>query len=182
MIGMGSPQAPSETRPLSSLAGGYRDDGIMIIGLGIADALALMVVFHSGPYYWAGVIVVVLLFTMGYVALVDHNQKWLTTALEGAVAIPDHAAVRDHQGLAQKALLMVVLYGALNAAWVLWGRTLGVGSGLVPGMMIAQGVTWLVRAERVRSWQRDHNSELLASLGWRRRHERGYFIRPLARP
>ncbi len=182
MMGMGSTQAPSDSPPLSSVAGGYRDDGILLTALGLADALALMAVIHPGPYYWAGVIVAVLLFTVGYVALVDHNQKWLTTAIEGAVAITENAAVRDHQGLAQKTLLMVVLYGALNAAWVLWGRTLGVGSGLVPGMMIAQGVTMLVRGERVRSWQRDHNSELLASFGWKRRYQRGYFVRPMAHP
>ena len=51
MIGMGSTQAPSDSRPLSSVAGGYRDDGILLTALGLADALALMAVIHPGPYY-----------------------------------------------------------------------------------------------------------------------------------
>jgi|GEM_PF-6461509 hypothetical protein len=179
MFGVGSARVPSGSRLLTPLSGGYRDAGILLAGLGLADALALMAVIQPGPYYWAGVIAALLLFAVGYVAL-DHSQKWLTTAIEGAVAIPNNACVRDHHGLAQTALLMMALYGALNAGWVLWGRPLGMGSGLVPGMMIAQGVTLLVRAERVRSWQRDHNSELLASFGWKRPHQRGYFIRSLA--
>ncbi len=180
MIGAGSTQVRSETRPLSSLAGADREDGIIVIGLGIADALAVMTAIHPGPYYWGGVIFAVVLFTVGYVALADRNQKWLSRAIEGAVAAPENAARRHHQGLAERAFLIVAAYGAANAflalLWVVWGS----GSppvGLVPGMMMAQGVTLLVRAERVRSWEREANSELLVSFGWRRRHNRGYFVR-----
>ncbi len=152
----------------------------MIIGLGIADALAVMAAIHPGPYYWEGVIFAVVLFTVGYVALVDRKEKWLTRAIEGALAIPENAARRHHQGLAQRAFLIVAAYGAANAFWALLWLVWGSGSpsmGLLPGMMMAQGVTFLVRAERVRSWERDANSELLVSFRWRRRHNGGYFVR-----
>lgn len=169
------------SRPLSSLAGGYRDDGIMIIGLGIADALALMVVFHSGPYYLAGVIFAAVVLTIGPVVLLDRKDKWLSTAVESSATAPTDAPVRRHQAFAQRAFLMVAAYGAVSVLWPLLWVHWWSGSPplwLVPGTMIAQGVTSLVRAERVRSWERDHNSELLSSFGWRRRHKRGYFVRP----
>jgi len=176
MFGVGSKRVPAGSRPLTPLAGGYRDGGILLIGLGVADALALNVFLNVGSYYWVGVIVAVLLFTVAYVVLDDHNQKWLTIAVESAEAIPENAVVRNHPRLALSAAFMVLGFGAGTAAWVL---LLG-NSGFMPGMMIGQGLTMLVRAERVRSWQRDHNSELLESLGWRRQHRRGYFIRSLA--
>jgi len=170
----------SGTRPLSPLAGGYRDDGILLTGLGLADALALMAVIHPGPYYLAGVIFAAVVLTIGPVVLLDRKGKWLSTAVESSATAPTDAPVRRHQALAQRAFLMVAAYGAMSALWPLLWAHWGSSSPplwLVPGMMIAQGVTSLVRAERVRSWEREANSELLASFGWRRRHKRGYFVR-----
>jgi hypothetical protein len=93
MIGMGSTEAPSETRSLSPLTNVYRDDGFMLIGLGIADALVLMAVFHPIPYYWAWVISAALVFAVG---LVDRNEKWLTTAVETSGRVLADAPTRRH--------------------------------------------------------------------------------------
>lgn len=46
MIGMGSTAVPSETHPLSRLTDRYHDDGSLLIGVGIADALALAAALH----------------------------------------------------------------------------------------------------------------------------------------
>jgi hypothetical protein len=73
---------------------------------------------------------------------------------------------------------------ALSALAAVLATSAIIPSGLIVtlwAMMIAQGVWSLVRAVRVRSWERNWNSELLISSGWRRRLDRDYFVRPAAR-
>jgi hypothetical protein len=76
---------------------------------------------------------------------------------------------------------MVVVFGALTAGVALMSAQ-GILSasevGFVPGMMVAFGVAELIKAERVRSWERERNSELLVTTSWVRWRARGYFVRP----
>ncbi len=179
MIGLGSTRVASGTRPLSPLTDGYRDDGFMIIGLGIADALVLMAVLHPIPYYWAWVISAAVFFAVGFVLLLERHEKWLTTAVETSVSALADAPTRRHLGAVQRGIPLVPLCGALTALSALAFSAIlsHVLLVILPGIMVASGVRELVRAERVQSWERERDSELLVAAGWRRWHPPSYFVR-----
>ena len=179
MIGLGSTQVASGTRPLSPLTDAYRDDGFILISLGIADAVVLVAVLQPIPYYWAWVISAVVVFAVGNVFLLDRHKKWLTTAVETSGRALADAPTRRHLGVVPRGLPLVPLCGALTALSALAFSAIlsHVLLVILPGIMVASGVRELVRAERVQSWERERDSELLVAAGWRRWHPPSYFVR-----
>jgi hypothetical protein len=151
MIGVSSTQVPSGTRPLSPLTDGYRDDGFILIGLGIADALVLMAVLQPIPYYWACVLAAAVVFAIGSVLFLDRQEKWLTTAVETSGRALADAPTRRHLGVVLRGLPLVPLCSALTALSALAFSAISSHVLLVilPGIMVAGGVRELVRAKRV---------------------------------
>ena len=168
MIGLGSTRVTSGTRPLSPLTDVYRDNGFMLIGLGMADALALMAVFHPRPYYLAEVIFVAVVWAASFELLVYRKNKVLTRAVGRSTPAPAAVPVRRHQGLVRFGLSMAAAFGVLTA--ISAGLSEAISSHgrlvLVPAMMVGFGVFGLVEAERVRRWEREQDSELLVSIAW----------------
>lgn len=181
MIGMGSTAVPSEIRPLSRLTDRYRDDGSLLLGLGIADALALAAALHLGAHYWIAVGLTALVGVVGTNLLVDRNDKWLSKALQGSAAARADAPLSRHEARARGAFFRLAVLGAFTAAVaLLWTQGIVTASdvGIVPGGLVAGGLTELVRAARVRSWERDGGSELLVVADWMLWRARAYFVRP----
>jgi uncharacterized membrane protein len=127
-----------------------------------------MAVLHAGTYDLVGVATTAAVFSLWQVVIVDRRVGWLATAVESSSTALADATVRRHHGLAQRTILVVIIYAALSALVALLATGAIIPSGLIvmlPAMMIAQGVWSLVRAVRVRSWERNRNSELLISSG-----------------
>ena len=159
MIGLGSTRVASGTRPLSPLADVNRDGGFMLIGLGMADALALMAVFHPQAYYLAEVIFMAVVLAAVFELLVYRNNKVLTRAVGLSTPAPADAPVRRHQGPIRFGLSMAVAFGVLTAIFASIASLV-----LMPAMMVGFGVVELIEAERVRRWEREQDSELLVSI------------------
>ncbi|MGH7666058.1 MAG: hypothetical protein ACREN1_01915 [Candidatus Dormibacteria bacterium] len=146
----------------------------MFIGLGIATALALAATLHPGPGYWAQLVFMAVVLTVGNVWLVDGNGKWPAKMAQGSQPVPGNAPVHYQRLLATRVPYAVVVFGAFTAfVALIWAP----GAGLVPGIMLAQGVTSLVRAEQVGSWERERDSELLVTAHWRPVRRLVYFVR-----
>jgi hypothetical protein len=159
----------------------YHDDGSLLIGVGIADALALAAALHFGTHYWAAVGLTALVGVVGSTLLVDRKAKWLTKALQGSAAARADAPVSRHEARARGALFRLAVFGGFTAAVaLLWTQGIVTASdvGIVPGGLVAAGLTELVRTARVRSWERDGDSELLVVADWMPWRARAYFVRP----
>jgi hypothetical protein len=184
MIGLGSTQVASGTSPLSPLADVKRDGGFMLIGLGIADALTLLAVFHPQAYYLVEVICAAVVLAAAFELLVYRKNQGLTRAVGRSTPAPAAAPVRRHQELVRFGLSMAVGYGVLTA--IAAGLSEGSSSHgllvLVTAMMVGFGVVELIEAERVRRWEREQDSELLVSITWGLTPTYSYFVRPLTRP
>ena len=179
MIGLGSTRVASGTRPLSPLADVNRDGGFMLIGLGMADALALMVVFHPQAYYLAEVSLAAVMWAAVFELLVYRKNKVLTTAVGRSTPAPADAPVRRHQGLVRFGLSMAVAFGVLTAISAVLSEAIS-SHGLlvlVPAMMVGFGVVALIEAERVRRWEREQDSELLVSIAWGLGPTYSHFVR-----
>jgi hypothetical protein len=152
----------------------------LLIGLGIPDALGAGTALRLGPHYWATVLLAAVVFTLGSVLLVDRHDKWLTKAVHTSAPAATGTPVAGYQWLAPRALWMAVVFGAFTAVVALisaQGIVPIAEVGLVPGMMGAGGLRVLVRAERVRAWERERDSELLIPTSWRWWRTPAYFVR-----
>ncbi len=171
--------APGQPQALQPMADRSRDAGLLILAIGVADALIFRVVVRPTPYYWSGIVLAVVLFTGGYL-LLDRRGQWLDRVVVQARPSAAPVAIRRHLGLAMDALLIVVVNGVLSGAFILLAaRGLldqGSSAGLVAGVAVAQGVLAIVHSQQLRSWERDRASRLLVASSWRRRPSRGYIL------
>ena len=163
---------PGQPQALQPMADRSRDAGLLILAIGVADALIFRLVVRPIPYYWSGIVLAVVLFTGGYL-LLDRRRQWLDRMVVQAQPSAAPVAIRRHLGLAKDAGLILVVYGVLSATVILLGARglLDQGSiaGILTGMAVAQGVLAIVHAQQLRSWERDRASRVMVASSWRRR-------------
>ena len=123
MVGFGATEiaVDAEPRGVAPLAGAYRADGFMIIGLGIAQALALMAVFGAGSRYGGMVGAAALLFSIVYVLFFSFKGSGLNQAFERSGAATVEGPVSRYGWLVRRALLIATAsesIGLGSAAWL----------------------------------------------------------------
>ena len=173
----------SGPRPLGRLTELCRDGALVLIGVGILDWLVLVAVLGWARENWWSMPAAAILFSLAYLFLVDSEGRSLIKKVElRSEMVGSEISVEPHHALRLIALRGLLLMAILTVALVIVSSRLDITSltALLPAQLIAFGLVSWTRADRVRGWERLHDSQVFVSVSGHLRLRVRYFVRPLA--
>lgn len=170
-------------RPLGRLTALCRDGALVLIGVGILDWLVLVAALSWARENWWSMPVAAVLFSLAYLFLVDSEGRSLIKKVElRSETVGSEISVEPHHALRLTAIRGLLLMTVFTVALVLVTSRLGIVSltALWPAQLIAAGMLSWARGDRVRGWERLHESQVFVSVSGHLRLKVRYFVRPLA--
>jgi hypothetical protein len=172
----------SPTRHLGRLTEVSRDRGLLLIGLGVLDGVVLALLLHHDAETWWLMALAGAFFTAAYLLFDGAGRSLIRQVERRSEALDGEIAIEQHPALLSTTLGMLLSVAALTAVLVL--VTIGVNdvalTELLPAQLIGFGLLGWASGERVRTWERQHDSEVLVDAPWRLRPKYRYFVRSRA--
>jgi hypothetical protein len=159
-----------------------RDRGLLLVALGVLDGVALALLLHHDAETWWLMPLAAAVFTSIYLLFDGAGRSLIRQVERRSETLDGEIAIEHHPALPSTTLGMLLGVAALTAVLVLVsiGENDVALTELLPAQMVGFGLLGWASGKRVRTWERQHDSEVLVDAPWRLRPNYTYFVRSLA--